>query len=97
MNRVILSLVGVLVLIGAGCSTTQINQSLYTRAATIDIDCNELKPKNFYSSGTGHYAGWDWAERANPGLCTGNSSSFIEGCENYQKQLGSYLSCTNEE
>lgn len=35
---------------------------------------------------SGHQAGYDWAKRkniSNPLLCTGNSNSFIAGCEYY--------------
>ena len=42
---------------------------------------------NPYSRGTGHYAGFEWAERTG-GSCGGNSSSFIEGCEEYYRQIG---------
>lgn len=40
---------------------------------------------NPYSEGTGHYAGYEWAERTG-GDCNGNSQSFNEGCEEYYEQ-----------
>ena len=40
---------------------------------------------NPYSDGTGHYAGYEWAERTG-GSCDGNSQSFNEGCEEYYRQ-----------
>ena len=40
---------------------------------------------NPYSQGTGHYAGYEWAERTG-GDCNGNSASFNEGCEEYFQQ-----------
>ncbi|MBU2213577.1 hypothetical protein KKC44_00790 [Patescibacteria group bacterium] len=42
---------------------------------------------NPYSDGTGHYAGYEWAERTG-GSCNGNSQSFNEGCEEYYRQIG---------
>ncbi len=42
---------------------------------------------NPYSDGTGHYAGYDWAEQTG-GDCNGHSASFNEGCEEYYRQIG---------
>jgi len=42
--------------------------------------------ENPYSEGTGHYAGYEWAERTG-GACNGNSQSFNEGCEEYYRQI----------
>jgi hypothetical protein len=48
-------------------------------------DSNEyLEPENPYEYGTGHYAGYEWGAQGND--CTGNSQSFIEGCEEFQYQ-----------
>jgi hypothetical protein len=41
---------------------------------------------NPYTEGTGHYAGYEWAESTG-GDCDGNSNSFNEGCEEYYRQL----------
>ena len=41
---------------------------------------------NPYLSGTGHYAGYEWAYRNDVTSCGGNSDSFIEGCEEYLYQ-----------
>ena len=41
---------------------------------------------NPYAEGTGHYAGYEWAERTG-GSCDGNSQSFNEGCEEYYNQI----------
>ena len=55
-------------------------------------------PQNPYKDDTGHYAGYEWAkknfdnwvseytETGKVCLCSGNSESFIEGCEEYLKQ-----------
>ena len=53
--------------------------------------CTE--PQNPYDEGSGHYAGYEWAETNNPGTCGGRSQSFIEGCEEYQQQESEYEDC----
>lgn len=66
-----------LVLIGAGCvdgSDNGYGSSDYS------------EPENPYSGGSGHSAGYDWAERTG-GSCNGNSNSFNEGCEEYYRQM----------
>lgn len=52
---------------------------------------NCLEPENPYSTGSGHYAGFEWGENGNS--CGGNSNSFIEGCEEYLSQLEDYEKC----
>jgi hypothetical protein len=53
--------------------------------------CTE--PENPYAEGTGHYAGYEWAEQKNPATCGGSSQSFIEGCDEYQSQESEYEAC----
>ena len=53
--------------------------------------CNE--PENPYPEGSGHYAGFEWAERNDPSSCGGNSVSFIEGCEVFLTQSEAYNAC----
>jgi len=43
---------------------------------------------NPYNEGSGHYAGYEWAEQNGVSSCGGNSNSFIEGCEEYLNQQG---------
>lgn len=50
-------------------------------------------PQNPYSEGSGHYAGYEWAEQNNPATCDGKSDSFIEGCEEWQKQVSDHEAC----
>jgi len=57
-------------------------------------NCDE--PENPYSPGSGHYAGYEWAEQNDPGSCGGNSTSFIEGCEAYQEQSAAYEACLSK-
>lgn len=56
-------------------------------------DCSSLEPENPYGSGSGHYAGFEWGERENS--CGDNSQSFIEGCEEFQRQDEVFTSCEN--
>lgn len=56
-------------------------------------DCSYLEPENPYDYGSGHYAGYEWGENGN--YCSGNSDSFIEGCEEYESQEEAYDSCLN--
>jgi hypothetical protein len=44
---------------------------------------DEFEADNPYDDGTGHYAGYEWAEENDVDDCDGNSNSFIEGCEEY--------------
>jgi hypothetical protein len=51
------------------------------------------EPANPYEEGTGHYAGFEWAEENNPAACGDSSESFIEGCEEYERQESEYAAC----
>jgi hypothetical protein len=59
-----------------------------------ELSCEE--PQNPYSEGSGHYAGFEWAEKHEPASCGGNSQSFIEGCEEWQRQDEDYEACENK-
>ena len=82
-----LSIVGffLLLVMQLGCSSEQ--------EANASRDCSSLEPENPYSEGTGHYAGYEWAESNDPASCGGNSTSFIEGCEEYHDQVKAYKAC----
>lgn len=56
-----------------------------------EAKCNISNP---YSSGTGHYAGFEWAEQNSVTTCGGKSNSFDEGCLEYLKQVNK---CKKEE
>ncbi|MGA8986053.1 MAG: hypothetical protein WB470_25520, partial [Candidatus Acidiferrales bacterium] len=56
--------------------------------------CEE--PVNPYDEGTGHYAGYEWAESRGSGTCDGSSQSFNEGCEEYESQVAEYDECEAE-
>lgn len=42
--------------------------------------------ENPYEDGSGHSAGYEWAERNQVSSCGGNSQSFIDGCEEWLRQ-----------
>ena len=57
-------------------------------------DCSSLEPHNPYDEGTGHYAGFDWGAKGKS--CGGNSTSFVEGCEEYEAQEEAYDACVKQ-
>lgn len=65
-----------------GCSSRSSENSFQAE------DERTIEIVNPYSPGTGHYAGYEWAERTG-GDCNGNSNSFNEGCEEYYRQISS--------
>ncbi|MCK5016178.1 MAG: hypothetical protein KAS32_03820 [Candidatus Peribacteraceae bacterium] len=67
--------IGLLFLVG--CSGGNYNSNIYEESGYIG---------NPYSDGTGHFAGYEWAERTG-GSCNGNSTSFNEGCEEFYSQI----------
>lgn len=64
-----------------GCS----NSSSYS--GRYEESTYEAEQGNPYDDGSGHDAGYKWAERTG-GDCNGNSASFNEGCEEYHLQQG---------
>lgn len=66
-------------LVISGCSSNS-NDDYYT-----ENNGEKVEIGNPYSEGSGHYTGYEWAERTG-GSCSGNSNSFIEGCEEYYRQ-----------
>ncbi len=58
-------------------------------------DCSDLEPENPYDYDSGHYAGFEWGENGNN--CSGNSDSFVEGCEEYEIQDEAYTACLDNE
>ncbi len=72
--------ISLLVLLG-GCSSGNSYQGDTPRNS---YDKQE-ETGNPYDEGSGHNAGYEWAERTG-GNCNGNSASFNEGCEEYYRQ-----------
>ena len=70
-----------------GCTSSKHSDSEEEEAGAA---CTE--PENPYAQGTGHYAGYEWAEN-NSGTCGGSSQSFTEGCEERERQESEYEEC----
>jgi hypothetical protein len=75
-----------------GCkSSAPANPSDSNGEAASATTCTE--PENPYDEGSGHYAGYEWAQQNSTATCGGNSQSFIEGCEEYESQEAKYQDC----
>ena len=85
-----------LLFILSGCGTSSITPYTSEVSGEKVSDCSSFEPENPYSSGSGHYAGWEWAQDKEPSRCGGNSNSFIEGCDTYMEQLSDYENCLNQ-
>jgi hypothetical protein len=81
---------GLMLTVGCQSSAPSNTSNGNGRAASAS-DCTE--PENPYDEGSGHYAGYEWAESSGSGTCGGNSQSFIEGCEEYENQQAAYQDC----
>ena len=82
------TLTGLLVT-AAGCSPAPSSSNNEETVAA--RNCTE--PENPYTEGTGHYAGYEWADGKGSGSCSGSSQSFNEGCEEYEQQESEYQDC----
>lgn len=88
----ILFLISVLFISGCGTSTfTPYTDKETGRKFT---NCSLLIPRNPYPLPGGHFKGYQWGESGKS--CGGNSQSFIEGCEEYERQKNSYNECLNK-
>lgn len=85
-----------LLFILSGCATSTITPYKSDITGESVSDCSYLEPSNPYSYGSGHYAGFEWAEKKGATSCGGNSTSFIEGCEEYVSQVYDYDSCLSK-
>jgi hypothetical protein len=85
-----LTVAGLMLIVGCR-STAPSNSSDSNGEAASAPNCTE--PENPYEEGSGHYAGYEWAESSGSGTCGGNSQSFIEGCEEYESQEDAYQEC----
>jgi hypothetical protein len=72
-----------------GCTSSTSPENTNEEATA--LHCAE--PQNPYDEGSGHYAGYEWAETNNSGDCGDRSQSFVEGCEEYQRQESDYQHC----
>ena len=94
--KLIRCIISLSLLVGVACSPSCSSSDRDDEEAGTSRDCSELEPENPYSAGSGHYAGFEWAEENGAGSCGGNSHSFIEGCEEYQEQLAAYEECLSK-
>ena|SRR5437763_125001 len=93
MKGILLAFVLAVGLAAVSCTSSPSNND--TEPSTKNTEkCQE--PENPYDEGSGHYAGYEWAEKNNPASCGGSSQSFIEGCEDYQEQESAYEECTSK-
>ncbi|MGA3227957.1 MAG: hypothetical protein ABSC65_29605 [Acidobacteriaceae bacterium] len=72
-------------LIVVGCKSTPSSSSGDSEAS-----CTE--PQNPYDEGSGHYAGYQWAAE-HSGTCETGSTSFDEGCDEYDSEEDAYEKC----
>ena len=84
----LIALTGLLLFIGCGSSESSLREE---KEGTVENSCTE--PENPYSEGSGHYAGYEWAEKNGGGSCSSSSDSFNEGCEEYESQESEYQDC----
>jgi hypothetical protein len=89
-----LMLAAVGLLSGIGCTSAEKKSSDNDDEGSARVSCTE--PENPYDEGTGHYAGYEWAEHSGSGTCTGSSQSFVEGCEEYESQESEYQECEDQ-
>lgn len=85
-----LTIAGLMLSVGCRSSTPSTASDDNGEAASAQT-CTE--PENPYEEGSGHYAGYEWAQNNGTGICGGNSQSFTEGCEEYESQEDEYEDC----
>lgn len=79
--------------IGLFISFLESNKNEPTSSSNSTAKCYVVptpKPWNCTDDCSGHKAGYNWAKQkniTNPLDCTGNSNSFIEGCEYYVQEM----------
>ena len=89
MKSILLVLTVLEVLMVVGC--TPYGKSSKSNEEGVASNCTE--PENPYDAGTGHYAGYEWAQSHGSGSCSSSSQSFNEGCEEYETQESGYQEC----
>jgi hypothetical protein len=70
-----------------GCKSTSSSSS-----SSGDEEASCTEPQNPYDEGSGHYAGYEWAAE-HSGSCESGSTSFNEGCDEYDSQEDAYDKC----
>jgi hypothetical protein len=82
-KRLSLLLSTVLVFVLGSCGSESAN---FESTSSMDGKEESVPIENPYDPDTGHYAGYEWAERTG-GDCTTASQPFNEGCEEYYRQI----------
>jgi hypothetical protein len=85
-----LAVAGLMLTVGCKSSATPIRQRAAGMLLLPPVAPNQRTP---YDEGSGHYAGYEWAQERGSGTCGGNSQSFVEGCEEYESQEAEYQEC----
>jgi hypothetical protein len=82
----------ILLLLFSGCSSHDAEKSEDSpETQESDVRCSE--PENTYPVDSGHYKGFEWAEEHVGATCSGPSTSFNEGCEDYEEQEAEFEKC----
>jgi hypothetical protein len=89
LNSILLVLMVSGILLVVSCTPS--SKSSDSNEESVAHSCTE--PENPYDAGTGHYAGYEWAENHGSGTCSASSESFNEGCEEYETQESEYQEC----
>jgi hypothetical protein len=92
MRRFLLPLAVAVLMLITGCKASAPSDYSGSDSSTASAS-NCAEPENPYDEGSGHYAGYEWAQSSGSGTCGGNSQSFIEGCEEYESQEAEYQEC----
>jgi hypothetical protein len=96
VKRMILSILAVVVLLGLLRLWRSDEQASVSSAPTETTDERPNSGLTFHGYDctidcSGHEAGYEWAEEhdiMDPSDCSGNSQSFIEGCQAYAEEQG---------
>lgn len=86
MHKFLILAAALNIFVGCSCSRNSDDVSKHSSSS----DSSEYSDKeNPYEEGSGHSAGYEWAQEHEVESCGGNSESFREGCEEYQNQKSS--------
>jgi hypothetical protein len=93
MRRLLFLLVSLALSLIAGCTSSSSDSSgnyQGDNSAKAEVCPQPVDP---YIEGSGHYAGYEWAEQHGSPSCNNASQSFVEGCEEYETQESEYEEC----
>ncbi|WP_374035766.1 hypothetical protein ACES2I_08775 [Bdellovibrio bacteriovorus] len=87
--KTIVGVVVALSFLNVRCSCSSNSPDSYSNSAAEyngGYEYGAAEPENPFEDGSGHSAGYEWAERNQVSSCGGNSQSFIDGCEEWLRQ-----------